>query len=251
MRSSQRILQLLGRAQSTNRVCARQAIPHRIAKPIEGTARSCGSATSCGTFPGMRVIAGRLGSRRLRAAPRGVRPTADRVRESLFAALGDVEGARVLDLFAGSGALGIEALSRGASRVVFVEQARASLAVLRGNLDDLELHPGSEVLPIDARRALPLLAERGERFDLVLVDPPYRAGLYRAVLEALIEFALVAPGGSVVVERAKRNPLDPIEGWLQERERTYGDTVLVHLREDVESERRDPSQEAPPHPDGE
>ena len=85
----------------------------------------------------MRVIAGRLRSRRLRAPPEGVRPTSDRVREALFSALGDFTDARVLDLFAGSGALGIEAISRGASEVVFVERARASLVVLRGNLADL------------------------------------------------------------------------------------------------------------------
>jgi 16S rRNA (guanine(966)-N(2))-methyltransferase RsmD len=173
------------------------------------------------------------------------------VRESLFAALGNLEGARVLDLFAGTGALGIEALSRGASHCVFVERDRASLLVLRGNLSDLELRDESEVYALDARRALPLLAERGDRFDLVLVDPPYDAGLERPVLEALLELGLLAPDGSVVVERAKRNPLEPTPGWLQERERTYGDTVLVHLRPDAASARRESDQEAPPHPDGE
>ncbi|MEE2664494.1 MAG: 16S rRNA (guanine(966)-N(2))-methyltransferase RsmD [Myxococcota bacterium] len=199
----------------------------------------------------MRVIAGRLRSRRLRASPRGVRPTADRVRESLFAALGDVEGARVLDLFAGTGALGIEALSRGASRAVFVERARASLAVLRGNLADLELGAESQVLSIDAQRALRLLAERKERFDLVLVDPPYAAGLQAAVLESLLRLGLVTPGGSVVVERAKRDPLLLAEGWLRERERTYGDTVLLHLRPDPAFGCPNRPQEALPQRDGE
>ena len=199
----------------------------------------------------MRVIAGRLRSRRLRASPKGVRPTADRVRESLFAALGDVAGTRVLDLFAGTGALGIEALSRGASWAVFVEPARASLAVLRGNLSDLELGAASQVLPIDAQRALSRLAARDERFDLVLVDPPYDAGLQAPVLESLLRFGLVTPGGSVVVERAKRNALETAQGWMRERERTYGDTVLVHLRPDPAFGCRDGPQEALRHRDGE
>jgi len=199
----------------------------------------------------MRVIAGRLRSRRLRASPTGVRPTADRVRESLFAALGDIGGARVLDLFAGTGALGIEALSRGASHAVFVERARASLAVLRGNLADLELGAESQVLSLDARRALPLLAERREQFDLVLVDPPYASGLQAAVLASLHRLGLVTPGGSVVVERAKRDPLVLAEGWLRERERTYGDTVLVHLCPDPALACPKRSQEALPQRDGE
>jgi 16S rRNA (guanine966-N2)-methyltransferase len=234
------------RAQSTNRVCGKQAIPHVGVKLVAGGGVACGKAFGlCHFLPVMRVIAGRLGSRRLRAAPKGVRPTGDRVRESLFAALGDVEGARVLDLFAGTGALGIEALSRGAGYAVFVERARASLAVLRGNLADLELGATSQVLPIDAQRALALLAGRHECFDLILVDPPYDAGLGAPVLESLLRLELVAPGGSVVVERAKRNPLEPVEGWLRQRERTYGDTVLVQLRPDPAFGCPDRCEEAP------
>jgi 16S rRNA (guanine(966)-N(2))-methyltransferase RsmD len=199
----------------------------------------------------MRVIAGELRSRRLRVPPRGVRPTADRVRESLFAALGDVSDARVLDLFAGTGALGIEALSRGAERAVFVERARPSLSVLRGNLADLALGARSEVLAVDVLRAVALLAERGERFDLVLIDPPYESGLHVPVLEALGRSPLVPDTGSVVVERAKRHPLTAVQGWLLERERVCGDTVLVHLRPDPASGCSDPAQEARSDRDGE
>jgi len=177
----------------------------------------------------MRVIAGSLGSRRLRATPKGVRPTTDRVRESLFSSLGDVAGARVLDLFAGTGALGIEAISRGAGRVVFVERARRALEALRGNIADLGLGSECEVLPMDAMAALPLLAGRGAEFDLVLLDPPYGEGREVRALEELRETNLVPEHGLVVVERAKRDALAPVEGWRQQRERAYGDTVLVQL----------------------
>ncbi|HVY44643.1 MAG TPA: 16S rRNA (guanine(966)-N(2))-methyltransferase RsmD, partial [Minicystis sp.] len=125
----------------------------------------------------MRVIAGALGGRRLVAPPgRATRPTSDRVREAVFSALGDVEGAVVLDLFAGTGALGIEALSRGAAHATFVENARASLAALRENLAALGLGATSSVIAQPAARAVASLAGApGPAFDLVLVDPPYAA----------------------------------------------------------------------------
>src|SRR5947208_2259988 len=123
----------------------------------------------------MRVIAGRLGGRRLKA-PAGARtrPTAERVREALFAMLEDVADARVLDLFAGSGALGIEALSRGAASAVFVERDPAALRALRENLAALGLgRDVAEVRRSDAMRALHSAQRRGENYDLVFIDPPY------------------------------------------------------------------------------
>ena len=121
----------------------------------------------------MRVIAGRFGGRRL-SAPRGARtrPTADRVREALFSVLGDLEGARVLDLFAGSGALGIEALSRGAAEATFVDSAPAALRALRENLTALDLE--AEVRRADARGFLRSARKAGREYDLVFLDPPYR-----------------------------------------------------------------------------
>jgi 16S rRNA (guanine966-N2)-methyltransferase len=174
----------------------------------------------------MRVVAGRFRGRRL-AAPKGTatRPTSDRVREALFATLGPLDGERVLDLFAGSGALGIEALSRGAGRTVFVERARPALAILRANLDTLELGPDvAEVRAADARGALRTARARGEKYDLVLVDPPYRLapGLGSELEEAL--GAVLAPGARVVTESDHRAPLD-----LQltvAHERRYGDTLI-------------------------
>lgn len=127
----------------------------------------------------MRVIAGRFGGRRL-AAPRGAatRPTADRVREALFSMLGSLDGASVLDLFAGTGALGIEALSRGAAQAVFVERDRLALSALRANLAALGLgaeggEPQVQVRARDAVAALGGAIEQGETYDLVFLDPPY------------------------------------------------------------------------------
>src|SRR5438445_6041525 len=123
----------------------------------------------------MRVIAGRLGGRRLKA-PRGraTRPTSDRVREAIFAMLADVEGARVLDLFAGTGALGIEALSRGAAHAVFVERDARALAALRENLAALELGPdAAEVRRVEALAALRSARSAKETYDLLFIDPPY------------------------------------------------------------------------------
>jgi 16S rRNA (guanine966-N2)-methyltransferase len=179
----------------------------------------------------MRVIAGRLGGRRL-AAPRGdeTRPTSDRVREALFSILGDVEGARVLDLYAGTGALGIEALSRGASRAVFVESARAALAVLRANIASLDLEASAVVIAQPALRAAPLIL-REAPFELVLADPPYAALASAAsVLERLVAAAprrLLAPSARVVIEHASRDEPPEIGGLRRATTRSYGEASLT------------------------
>jgi 16S rRNA (guanine966-N2)-methyltransferase len=127
------------------------------------------------------------------------------VRESLFASLGDLTGVRVLDLFAGSGALGVEALSRGAAHVVFVESAAGVVATLRANLVALELAEYSEVLRTDAARALPRLAARGDVFELILLDPPYASDLASQTLEGIARHGLLGPAGVVVVETDRRS----------------------------------------------
>jgi 16S rRNA (guanine966-N2)-methyltransferase len=175
----------------------------------------------------MRVIAGRLGGRRLKAPPgRRTRPTSERVREALFAMLGDLEGTRALDLFAGSGALGIEALSRGAERAVFVERDALAVRVLRENLAALELSPAAaEVRRGEVLRALQSARERKETYDLLFIDPPYgQAGDLGSELSALLP-PLLAPGARIVVESDRRAPLTlsaPIE-----RQRRYGDTLIT------------------------
>jgi 16S rRNA (guanine966-N2)-methyltransferase len=177
----------------------------------------------------LRVTGGRLGGRWLRAPARGVRPTADRVREALFARLGDLAGTTVLDLYAGSGALGMEAASRGAVRVVFVERAAASLAVLRENLDALGLRETSRVVRGDAPLAVRRLGREGERFDLVLLDPPYAGAELQRALEAVVAAGVLAPGGLVVAEHGRRHPIPWVPGLVPLDERRYGDAVITRL----------------------
>lgn len=174
----------------------------------------------------MRVVAGRLGGRRFRAPPgRETRPTSDRVREALFSMLGPVDELRVLDLFAGSGALAIEALSRGAANATLVERDRRAVAVIRDNLAALELGPErARVVHAPAHVALRDASGRGDAYDLVLLDPPYRdaAALGRELSQALP--AVLAPDARVVAESDRRAPLAlelPVA-----RERRYGDTLI-------------------------
>jgi len=177
----------------------------------------------------VRVIAGSLKGRRLAAPPEGVRPTADRVRESVFARLGDLSGLRVLDLFAGTGALGIESASRGAESVLCVDRSERSLAVLRRNRRDLGLEDRLFIRRGDARGVVRSLAEAGRVFDLVFLDPPYDSDLLPGVLEAIVAGRLLASGATVVVESAKRHPLAPTAGLSLHDERTYGDTRISWL----------------------
>ncbi len=188
----------------------------------------------------MRVIAGRLGGRRLKApAGRVTRPTSDRVREAVFGMLGDVEDLRVLDLFAGTGALGIEALSRGARRAVFVERDAGAIRALNENLTALGIAPEAvEVRRADALDALRTAISRQETYDLVFIDPPYgrarpastasaqSADRWGPELSASLP-ALLSPGARVVVESDRRAPLE-LDVAL-ERHKRYGDTsITIH-----------------------
>jgi 16S rRNA (guanine(966)-N(2))-methyltransferase RsmD len=180
----------------------------------------------------MRVIAGTAKGRRLRT-PRGwaVRPTADRVKEALFSMLlsrFDLDGAVLLDLYAGSGALGIEGLSRGAAAAVFVEQDRVARQALEGNLSACGMTPQGRVLGMAVDRAIRQLAVGGERFDGVLLDPPYGQGLADASLEQLAAGALVAPGGWVAAEHHVDDALAESYGRLRlTTARRYGKTALA------------------------
>jgi 16S rRNA (guanine966-N2)-methyltransferase len=171
----------------------------------------------------VRVVAGEFRGRRLQA-PRGARtrPTADKVREALFSMLGDVSGARVLDLYAGSGALGIEALSRGAESAVFVERDGKALAALRRNLGAVDVV--AEVRRQDVAR---FLAHPEGTFDLVLCDPPYDdAPRIAAPLSEAVP-AIAAEDARIVTESDKRNPLLLPQPLLVER--SYGDTrIAIH-----------------------
>ena len=175
--------------------------------------------------PGVRVVAGELRGRKLVApAGGGTRPTADRVREALFSILGDVSGARVLDLYAGSGALGIEALSRGAAAATFVDSSQAAIAAIRRNLSEL----GLEAV-VQRRDALASLAAMhdGDPYDLVFADPPYDSALHVASRLADLLPPLLTADAVIVTESNKRAPLELPFPLL--RERSYGDTrIAVH-----------------------
>jgi 16S rRNA (guanine966-N2)-methyltransferase len=166
-------------------------------------------------------------------APGGsaTRPTADRVREALFSVLAGVEGEAVLDLYAGTGALGIEALSRGASHATFVESARPALQALRRNIVALELGDVTTVLPIAVERALRAPPWR-EPFDLIFLDPPYaviRGGRFTDALSRAVERGLVSslrPGGRVILEHTSEEDAPPVSGITLEETRVYGDTSL-------------------------
>jgi 16S rRNA (guanine966-N2)-methyltransferase len=171
----------------------------------------------------VRVIAGRFGGRRL-SAPKGARtrPTADRVRESLFSILGDVEGARVLDLFAGSGALGIEALSRGAASATFVDSSPAAVRAVRDNLAALE--QPADVRRADARAFLRTARKAGREYDLVFLDPPYRRAAPLANALDRDVPAILAPGARVAIETGRHLPLDLTLPLADERR--YGETII-------------------------
>ena len=180
-----------------------------------------------------RLISGLAGGRRLKVPKVGVRPTGDRAREALFNSLGsllDLRGAAVLDLYAGSGALGLEALSRGAASVVFVESSPAVLPVLKENLAAVGL-PGGRVVPGSVPTVVGGRAPG--RFDLVLADPPYATPVDEVVgvLERLSQNGWLAPEAVVVVERSSRD--EPFE-WptplVGLRDRRYGEAVLRYGR---------------------
>lgn len=176
----------------------------------------------------MRIVAGSLRGRVLAPPAAGVRPTSDRVREALFARLGNLAGLCVLDLFAGTGAVGIEALSRGAERLVSVDRSRRSMSVIRKNLDSLQLESQVQTLCCPALGALRRLAQRGNRFDLVFLDPPYEdTDCVPEILARLLDVDLLNPGAVVVVEGPKRHSLPPIAGYEVEGRRPYGDTVIT------------------------
>jgi 16S rRNA (guanine966-N2)-methyltransferase len=176
-----------------------------------------------------RIIGGVAGGRRIAVPPRGTRPTTDRVRESLFSIVTarlDLTGRRVLDLYAGSGALGLEALSRGAAAATFVESDRRAATVLERNIATLGL-PGATL-----RRGLVaavIAAGAAVPVDLVLADPPYdvQASEVEALLSALVGHGWVSEGSVVVVERATGGPtLNWPPGWEPWQQRVYGDTRL-------------------------
>ncbi|MCU9850154.1 16S rRNA (guanine(966)-N(2))-methyltransferase RsmD [Defluviimonas sp. WL0024] len=184
----------------------------------------------------MRIIGGARRGLKLAEVGAGdaaahLRPTSDRVREAIFNLLingpygNPVEGARVLDLFAGTGALGLEALSRGAARVAFVDDGTAARALLRQNIEKMQAMGVTDVWRRDATRMGP---NRGPGYDLVFLDPPYGKGMGEAALASCIEGGWLAPGAIVVWEESAA-PVPP-EGVEVLDQRRYGDTLITILR---------------------
>lgn len=180
-----------------------------------------------------RVIAGSARGIRLAAPGEGTRPLGDRVKQTLFAVLEpDLPGARILDLFAGSGAAGIEALSRGAAAATFVESDRGAVRVIEENLRRARLVDRARVVRADALRWLAADAATEAPWDLVLLDPPYaEPALAKRALAALGGPGLVVPGGRVVAKHFWRTPPPATVGLLaSERERRFGETALTFYR---------------------
>lgn len=184
----------------------------------------------------MRVISGTARGRRL-AAPPGerVRPTADRVKEALFSILtsllGNFEGIRTLDIFAGTGNLGIEALSRGCAETVFIDNHRESAATVKKNLDTLGFAGRGTIVIKDAVAAIATLEGAGRPFQLILLDPPYRLGMTGRVLERLAGSPLVADETIIMAETADDEEIGAAFGSLRMFDRrVYGDTALSFFR---------------------
>jgi len=189
----------------------------------------------------MRVIAGSAKGRKLRA-PKGriVRPTADRVREAVFSMLGRrVEGAAVLDLYAGAGTLGVEALSRGARRAVFVERSAHIAHVLRQNLERCDLRENAEIVVAKVVEYLSRGSGETSAFDLIFLDPPYRIAdtEVEGVLKGLVERGILAEGGLLVIERSKSSTAIAAASLIARNAKTYGDTRIAIFEKRAVGER--------------
>lgn len=183
----------------------------------------------------MRIVAGSAKGRPIqgpKSTSRHIRPTADRVRETLFNVLGQwLEGQSVLDLYAGTGALALEALSRGAGRAVLVDSDREALALCRQNTDALGFSSQVEIVAQPVARAVEALGKRGERFELIFADPPYAAKVVETVLEQVGQGGLLIPGGLLIIEHDKREPApEAHSGFSRADQRRFGDTLVSFYR---------------------
>ncbi|WP_081461996.1 16S rRNA (guanine(966)-N(2))-methyltransferase RsmD [Desulforamulus ruminis] len=184
---------------------------------------------------GLRIIGGLVRGRNLKS-PKGMstRPTSDRVREALFNILSPrVSGSYFLDLFSGTGAVAIEALSRGAERAVMVEKDRGTAGIILSNLKLCNLTEKAEVLNLDTNRAISVLAARKVPFDLIFIDPPYKKNFEVPTMEQVQRFDLLVDNGILVVESDKNDlPPDDVGKLTAYRREKYGDTALTFYRYD-------------------
>lgn len=179
----------------------------------------------------MRVIAGSAKGRRLKTpfGASGLRPTSDKVREAIFDIIGpDILDARFLDLFCGTGAVGIEALSRGARCVVFVDSRSSAIDLLKENLSRCGFEQNVEIMQCDALQAISTLGNRQRRFEVIFIDPPYGSELISDALAAIPSGDLLLPGTRVLVEHAVRKPVsEGITGLTRHKEYRFGDTAIT------------------------
>lgn len=180
----------------------------------------------------MRIVGGEHRGRKLKApSGRGTRPTSEKVREALFDILaGAVPGSRFLDLYAGTGAVGLEALSRGAAGVVFVEERGKALAALGANTSELGVGDAARTLALPAERALKILRDEGFRADIAFCDPPYSDPAWPALLARFGELLPLRSGGRLALEHEARNPPAVPEGFELVKAYRYGDTGLMIMK---------------------
>ena len=186
----------------------------------------------------MKILLGGLGVRVISGSARGlklntpgddrVRPTTDRVKESMFNIVQDwVYDSQVLDLFAGSGALGIEALSRGASQAVFCDNSLDSIKIIKSNIEKARVVDRSQIVSGDSKRCLRDMEAKNQSFDMIFVDPPYYEGLFEEVLDTIRSCKILKKDGIVIVEHDAKRPIGQVEGLEVYKEKKYGITMLT------------------------
>jgi hypothetical protein len=186
----------------------------------------------------VKILLGGLGVRVISGSARGlklntpgddrVRPTTDRVKESMFNIVQDwVYDSQVLDLFAGSGALGIEALSRGASQAVFCDNSLDSIKIIKSNIEKARVVDRSQIVSGDFKRCLRDMEAKNQSFDMIFVDPPYYKGLFEEVLDTIRSCKILKKDGIVIVEHDAKRPIGQVEGLEVYKEKKYGITMLT------------------------
>ena len=180
----------------------------------------------------MRIVGGTKKGFPLKKPKSGdIRPTTDKIKASLFNILRTVEGANFLDLFAGTGGVGMEALSRGAHKVVFIERNTTSAGSIKEDIKQLEFENQAEVISLEMKKALPLLAERRTSFNYIFIDPPYQRDLVRDSLSCIAKMGLAGEETLLIVQHSKREPIQlEDDGFSVVDCRNYGDTMLTFLK---------------------
>jgi 16S rRNA (guanine(966)-N(2))-methyltransferase RsmD len=180
----------------------------------------------------LRVIAGKLKGRKIHiSSSSDLRATADRVKESIFNILkGEIEDRQVLDLFSGTGNLGIESISRGAKSVILVDYSKQSVNTIKRNLESLDCIDNAEILGMDYKKAISRLARQGKKFDLVFADPPYLKGYVQEIIDCLVKEKILNDNALIVMEHHKKESINADSiGLIQLKQRKFGDTLVTIL----------------------